>query len=67
MILQSLQRGLHSTGVGGGETDPKELTQLGDERLRCSEEQLVDALREERVDAAGQLRVHLTVGFGQRL
>jgi hypothetical protein len=27
-----------------GETDPKELAQLGDERLRCSEEQLVDAL-----------------------
>jgi transposase len=27
-----------------GETDAKELAQLGDERLRCSEEQLVDAL-----------------------
>jgi transposase len=27
-----------------GETDPKKLAQLGDERLRCTEEQLVDAL-----------------------
>ena len=27
-----------------GETDPKKLTQLRDERLRCTEEQLVDAL-----------------------
>jgi hypothetical protein len=27
-----------------GETDPKQLAQLGDERLQCSEEQLVDAL-----------------------
>jgi transposase len=27
-----------------GETDPRQLAQLGDERLRCSEEQLVDAL-----------------------
>src|SRR5437867_5136022 len=27
-----------------GETDPKQLAQLGDERLRCTEEQLVDAL-----------------------
>jgi transposase len=27
-----------------GETDPKQLAQLGDERLRCREEQLVDAL-----------------------
>lgn len=28
-----------------GETDPRKLAQLGDERLRCTEEQLVDALR----------------------
>lgn len=34
-ILQALAR---------GETDPKRLAQLGDERLQCSEEQLVDAL-----------------------
>jgi transposase len=27
-----------------GETDPKKLAQLGDQRLRCTEEQLVDAL-----------------------
>jgi transposase len=27
-----------------GETDPKRLAQLGDERLQCTEEQLVDAL-----------------------
>jgi transposase len=27
-----------------GETDPKQLARLGDERLRCTEEQLVDAL-----------------------
>jgi transposase len=27
-----------------GETDPKKLTELGDQRLQCSEEQLVDAL-----------------------
>ena len=27
-----------------GKTDPKQLAQLGDERLQCSEEQLVDAL-----------------------
>jgi transposase len=27
-----------------GESDPKKLAQLGDERLRCTEEQLVDAL-----------------------
>jgi len=27
-----------------GETDPKKLAQLGDDRLRCTEEQLVDAL-----------------------
>jgi hypothetical protein len=27
-----------------GETDPKKLAQFGDARLRCSEEQLVDAL-----------------------
>jgi transposase len=27
-----------------GETDPKKLAQLGDERLQCTEEQLVDAL-----------------------
>jgi transposase len=27
-----------------GETDPKKLAQLGDERLQCAEEQLVDAL-----------------------
>jgi hypothetical protein len=27
-----------------GETDPKPLAQLGDERLQCTEEQLVDAL-----------------------
>lgn len=27
-----------------GETDPQQLAQLGDERLRCTEEQLVDAL-----------------------
>lgn len=27
-----------------GETDPKKLPQLGDERLHCTEEQLVDAL-----------------------
>ena len=26
-----------------GETDPKQLAQLGDERLQCTEEQLVDA------------------------
>src|SRR2546427_916739 len=34
-ILQALAR---------GETDPKMLAQLGDERLQCTEEQLVDAL-----------------------
>jgi transposase len=28
-----------------GETDPKKLAQLGDERLQCTEEQLVDAWR----------------------
>jgi transposase len=28
-----------------GETDPSKLAQLGDERLRCTEEQLVDALQ----------------------
>src|SRR5260370_25316712 len=28
-----------------GETDPRKLAHLGDERLRCTEEQLVDALR----------------------
>ncbi|HEX8895128.1 MAG TPA: hypothetical protein VF783_17500 [Terriglobales bacterium] len=27
-----------------GETDPKKLAQLGDERFECTEEQLVDAL-----------------------
>ena len=27
-----------------GETDPKQLAVLGDDRLKCSEEQLVDAL-----------------------
>jgi hypothetical protein len=27
-----------------GETDPKKLAELGDERLQCREEQLVDAL-----------------------
>ena len=27
-----------------GETDPKQLALLGDDRLKCSEEQLVDAL-----------------------
>jgi transposase len=27
-----------------GETDPKQLAQLGDERLQCTEEQVVDAL-----------------------
>ena len=27
-----------------GETDPKKLAELGDERLHCTEEQLVDAL-----------------------
>ena len=27
-----------------GESDPKELAALGEERLRCSEEQLIDAL-----------------------
>jgi transposase len=30
--------------VAKGETDPKQLAQLGDERLQCTEEQLVDAL-----------------------
>jgi len=30
-----------------GETDPKKLAELGDERLHCTEEQLVDALTEE--------------------
>ncbi len=30
--------------LAAGETDPKQLAQLGDERLRCTEEQLVDAL-----------------------
>jgi len=34
-ILQALAK---------GETDPKQLAQLGDERLQCTEEQLVDAL-----------------------
>ncbi|MGA7322145.1 MAG: hypothetical protein WBW98_16690, partial [Candidatus Sulfotelmatobacter sp.] len=43
----------HLLGAGGlrilralaqGETDPKQLAQLGDERLQCTEEQLVDAL-----------------------
>jgi transposase len=30
--------------LSAGETDPKRLAALGDDRLRCSEEQLVDAL-----------------------
>jgi transposase len=30
-----------------GETDPKKLAEPGDERLHCTEEQLVDALTEE--------------------
>jgi transposase len=30
--------------LAGGETDPKKLAELGDQRLQCSEEQLVDAL-----------------------
>ena len=30
--------------LANGETDPKELAQLGGERLQCTEEQLVDAL-----------------------
>ena len=30
--------------LANGETDPKKLAQLGDERLQCTEEQLVDAL-----------------------
>ncbi len=30
--------------LAAGETDPKKLAQLGDERLQCTEEQLVDAL-----------------------
>jgi transposase len=30
--------------LAAGETDPKQLAQLGDERLKCTEEQLVDAL-----------------------
>jgi transposase len=30
--------------LAGGETDPQKLAGLGDERLRCSEQQLVDAL-----------------------
>jgi transposase len=30
--------------LAAGETDPKQLAQLGDQRLRCTEEQLVDAL-----------------------
>ena len=33
---------LHSPAKG--ETDPQKLAQLGDERLQCTEEQLVDAL-----------------------
>ena len=35
-------RFLHA--LAQGETDPKKLAQLGDERLQCTEEQLVDAL-----------------------
>ena len=31
--------------LAGGETDPAKLAQLGDFRLRCSEEELADALR----------------------
>jgi hypothetical protein len=34
-ILQALAK---------GETDPKKLAELGDERLQCTEEQLVDGL-----------------------
>ncbi len=30
--------------LAAGETDPKQLAQLGDKRLQCTEEQLVDAL-----------------------
>ena len=30
--------------LAGGETEPKKLAELGDERLQCTEEQLVDAL-----------------------
>jgi transposase len=37
--------GLHILrALAGGETDPKQLAQLGDKRLQCTEEQLVDAL-----------------------
>jgi hypothetical protein len=30
--------------LASGETDPKKLAGLGEERLRCTEEQLIDAL-----------------------
>jgi transposase len=31
--------------LAGGETDPVQLAELGDDRLKCSQEELVDALR----------------------
>ena len=47
IVVSNLQgasglRILHA--LAAGETDPKKLAQLGDERLQCTEEQLVDAL-----------------------
>src|SRR5271166_1902025 len=38
------QRLSHPAGFGRRETDPEKLAALGDERLRCSQEQLIDAL-----------------------
>jgi transposase len=43
LLGASGQRILHA--LSQGETDPRKLAQLGDGRLRCTEEQLVDALR----------------------
>jgi transposase len=41
-----------------GETDPRQLAQLGDERLQCTEEQLVDALtRKSAAHASGRAGV----------
>jgi hypothetical protein len=38
------QRASHAAGFGRGETEPKKLVALGDDRLKCTQEQLVDAL-----------------------
>jgi len=40
--------------LANGETDAKSLALLGDDRLKCTEEQLVEALPEDRIPCTGK-------------